>query len=68
IGLLKDVSRAISAKKVNIVSLNTEDKNKNFPIINIVLNLKDRPRLQALILELKKVKGVEEIEHKFGNS
>jgi len=65
IGLLKDISNAISAKKINIASLNTDVKSKNFPaLINVSLNLKDKNKLQNLVLELKKIKGVKEVNYK----
>lgn len=64
IGLLKDISDVISSKKINIISLNTDTKNKSFPILNVVLNLKDKNKLQSLVLELKKTKGVEEVGYK----
>ena len=64
IGLLKDISNIISSKKINIVSLNTDAKNKNFPVLSVALNLKDKNKLQNLVVELKKTKGVEEVSYK----
>ncbi len=64
IGLLKDISNIISSKKINIISLNSNNKNKNFPVLNFVLNLKEKNKLQNLVLELKKTKGVEEVSYK----
>jgi len=64
IGILKDVSNAISSKKINIISLNTDTKNKNFPVLNVTLNLKDKNKLQSVVLGLKKIKGVEEVNYK----
>ena len=64
IGLLKDISNVISSKKINIVSLSSDTKNKNFPVLNFVLNLKEKNKLQNLVLELKKTKGVEEVNYK----
>lgn len=65
IGLLKDIANVIAVKKINIISLNTDNKNKNFPELNIALNSKDKNKIQNLILELKKTKGVEEVGYKF---
>lgn len=64
IGLLKDVSNIISSKKINIMSLHTDARNKSFPVLTIGLNLKDKNKLQNLIMELKKTKGVEEVSYK----
>ncbi|MDO8591140.1 MAG: RelA/SpoT family protein [bacterium] len=64
IGLLKDISNIISLKKINIISISTDAKNKNFPVLNFVLNLKEKNKLQNLVLELKKTKGVEEVSYK----
>jgi GTP pyrophosphokinase len=63
IGLIKDITNIISSKKINIVSFNTDDRNKNFPVLNIILNLKEKNKLQNLVLELKKTKGVEEVSY-----
>ncbi len=65
IGLIKDISNLISAKKINIVSLNTDIKSKTLPaLISISLNLKSKNKLQELVLELKKIKGIKEINYK----
>lgn len=65
IGLLKDISNIISAKKINIISLNTDTKSKTSPaLISVSLNLKDRNKLQNLVLGLKKIKGVKEVNYK----
>lgn len=64
IGLLKDIANIIAIKKINIISLNTDSKNKGFPTLNIALNSKDENKIQSIILELKKTKGVEGVNYK----
>ena len=64
IGMLKDISNVIAAKKINIISMNTDNRNPGFPTLNLSLDPKYKNKLQKLVLELKKTKGVEEVNYK----
>lgn len=63
IGLIKDISGKIAAQKINIIAISSTDKSK-FPLINISLNIKEKSRLDRLLIELKKIKDVQEISYK----
>jgi len=63
IGLLKDISSAISQSHVNIIKVSTPETG-HFASLKICCDLNDKKRIQKLILKLKKIKGVKEISYK----
>jgi GTP pyrophosphokinase len=64
IGLLRDVSHIFARQKVSIKSINTDTKNRSFPLIVIQALFKNRPELEKTMVRLKEVKGVEEVSYK----
>ncbi|MDP3015196.1 MAG: RelA/SpoT family protein [bacterium] len=63
VGLLKDISAIISRSHVNMVRVNIP-QTSHFPIIKIRCALNDKEKIEKLILKLKKIKGVKEINYK----
>lgn len=60
IGLLKDISSIISRSHINISRLNVP-KTTSFPVIRITCDTIDKEKIERLILKLKNVEGVREI-------
>ncbi len=63
VGLLKDVSAVISRAHINIVKVDVPP-SRNFPILKIRAAVNDKEKIEKLILKLKKVEGVKEINYK----
>lgn len=66
VGLLSDLTRTISDTGCNILNVSSDAKGKDFPTIDISIDVKDRSRLTKLVTRLKTVEGVEAIESRFG--
>ncbi|HEY4496855.1 MAG TPA: RelA/SpoT family protein [Candidatus Paceibacterota bacterium] len=65
IGLLKEISSVISSHKINIVSINSsQDTEGKFHTIAFKCETADRNKIQKLILRLKKIKEVKEIDYR----
>ena len=64
VGLLKDITKAVASFKINILSVNMDNKNGAFPIIAISIIPKDKAQLERLIIKLKQIKGALEISAK----
>lgn len=66
IGVLKDVADTISRSHVNILSINSSsEKHGRFHIMKIKCNTEDKDKVMKLILKLKEIKAVKEIEYRF---
>ena len=63
IGILKDISSAISRSHINIVKISMPETG-HFPDLRIRCDLNDKKKIEKLILRLKKIKGVKEINYK----
>ena len=63
IGLVKDISTILSRSKINILSL-TVPKTQTLPVIKIVCDTTDKEKVEKLILKLKGVAGIKEINFK----
>lgn len=64
IGILKDVTNAISSNKINILSVKTEGLKDPYHYLNFLIELKNKHKLPALMFAIKKIKGVKEINYK----
>jgi len=63
IGIMKDVSAAISRSHINILSVNF-NKSGEFPSIKTICDINDKQKIEALLFKLKKIEGVKEISYK----
>jgi GTP pyrophosphokinase len=64
IGLLKDISSVISRSRVNIIKV-IMPQAKNGPLaIKVRCDLDDKKKIENLLLKIKKVEGVKEINYK----
>lgn len=63
IGLLKDLSSVISRSHINIIKADVP-KTDQIPIIKIRCAVDNKEKIEKLILKLKEVKGVKEINYK----
>lgn len=65
VGLIKDLSAIIARNHINITELHVENmKGSRFPLDKFTILCVDRPKIEKLILKLKKVDGVKEISYK----
>jgi len=66
IGLIKDISGVISRSHVSIIGINSSaESHGNFHVIKVVCDLSDTDKVHKLILKLKNIKEIKEIEYKF---
>ncbi len=63
IGLFKDVAAVVSRYHINISEMNVP-KTTSFPIIKIVCDITDKEKIEKLILKIKGVEGVKEINYR----
>lgn len=64
IGLLKDVSAAISQSKVNIISISTKQTGGRFQTLKFTCDLKGAVKPETLLVKIKKIPGVREASYK----
>ena len=64
VGLVRDVSNVFARHKINMKSVTTETKNRLYPMLTIHAPVKKHHELERLMVRLKEVKGVEEVEYK----
>lgn len=64
IGILKDVTNAISSNKINILSVKTEGGKDPYHYLHFSIEPKNKHKLPALMLAIKKIKGVKEVSYK----
>ena len=64
IGILKDVTNAISSHKINILSAKSEGGRDPYHYLNFLIESKNKHKLPALIFATKKIKGVKEVSYK----
>ncbi|MFA4999160.1 MAG: RelA/SpoT family protein [Parcubacteria group bacterium] len=66
IGLIKDVSGIVSRSHISIVSINSlSEERKGFCAIKVVCDTDNLNKVQKLILKLKGLKEIKEIEYRF---
>jgi len=66
IGVLKDVADAISRSHININNMNSSSgKRGRFHVMRIKCDTNDKDKIMKIILKLKSVKGIKEIEYRF---
>lgn len=66
VGLLRDVSTAISKSDINILNITSDAKSREIlTTITVSVQIKDRTKLTRLVTKIKSVPSVEEIEHQF---
>ncbi len=66
LGLLKDVSIIISRSHVNIASVSYSGENREkYHTIKVLCDTDDPSKIQKLMLKLKSLKAVKEIEYRF---
>ena len=64
IGLLKDISQVVAYQKINMKSVTSDTKNRLYPLITVQISARTKPALEKLMVQLKKVNGVEEVGYK----
>ncbi|MBI3627739.1 MAG: RelA/SpoT family protein [Candidatus Sungbacteria bacterium] len=64
IGLLNDLTSAIRAFRINIRDHKTETAHRSHPLIILTCAIKSSDELRKLLMKLKSVKGVEEVNYK----
>lgn len=65
IGLIKDISAIIARSHINILSINTPNQPSSyFTIIKIRCGIIDRAKIEKLILKLKNLKEIKEINYR----
>lgn len=64
IGILKDVTNAISSQKTNILSAKSEGGKNPYHYLNFSIEIKNKRKLEELAFAIKKTKGVEEVSYK----
>jgi GTP pyrophosphokinase len=65
IGLLKDISTVIARNHMNIMSFTAENpKGGRYPVDRVELQSTDNAKIQKLIVKLKTIKGVKEVNYK----
>src|SRR3989344_7461457 len=66
VGLIKDVSSIIARSHVNIISLNSSSRGRgNFHLVKVRCDTGDKDKIWKIILKLKTLKGVKEIDYRF---
>ena len=66
INLLKDISEIISRSHISIASINTTREEKDgFCVIKVICDTDNPHKIQKIILKLKSIKDVKEIEYRF---
>lgn len=66
IGVLKDVADIISRSHVNILGINSlQERHGRFHVMKIKCNTDDKDKVMKLILKLKEIKAIKEIEYRF---
>ncbi|MBI5401258.1 RelA/SpoT family protein [Candidatus Wolfebacteria bacterium] len=63
IGLFKDIAAVVSRSHINIAEMNVP-KAASFPVIKIICDTSDKEKIEKLILKLKNVNGVKEINYR----
>jgi GTP pyrophosphokinase len=65
IGLIKDISGAISRSHMNILAFHSDNpKGSRYPFDKIEIGTVDRAKIEKLIVKIKTIKGVKEISYK----
>lgn len=64
IGLLRDVTNVLARQKINVKSVITDTKHRAWPLLIIQAPFKNRKELEQTMVQLKRVKGVEEVGYK----
>ena len=66
IGLIKDISGVISRSHIGIIGINTAlDSRGHFHVVKVECDIAEPEKVQKLILKLKSIKEIKEIEYKF---
>ena len=65
VGVLKDITEALAAFKINIESVSSAAKGNKYPLIALKFKRKNLEQLERLKTRLKKIKGVESVAEKF---
>lgn len=64
VGLLKDITSIISRSHVNIISISTQP-NAKFHAIKIICEIANKEKADKLVLKIKQMKEVKELNYKF---
>lgn len=67
VGLLKDITAAVSTSKVNIASVSTKAIAPASPFhsLKILCDLKNQEKAKKLLVKIKKVRGVREVSYRW---
>lgn len=63
IGILKDVTNAISSHRINILSAKSEGAKNPYHYLNFSIETKNKQKLEELLFTIKKIKGVKEVNY-----
>ncbi|MDI6717682.1 MAG: RelA/SpoT family protein [Patescibacteria group bacterium] len=63
VGLIKDISAAISRSHINITNINLI-KTSGLPVIKIACDIGDKEKAEKLLVKIKNIKGVREVSYK----
>ena len=64
IGILKDVTNAISSHQINILSAKSEGGKDPYHYLHFSIEPKNKHKLEELMFAIKKTKGVKEVSYK----
>ncbi|MCL4405290.1 RelA/SpoT family protein [Patescibacteria group bacterium] len=65
IGIYKDITATISRSHINILQIQSnKEKGGRFSTMKIICDTADRDKMSKLVLKLKKIRQIKEIEHR----
>lgn len=66
VGILSEVSNVISRSHVNIITLNSAPRDRDaYHVIKVLCDTDNKSKILKIILKLKALKGVKEIDYRF---
>ena len=66
VGVLADISNIISRSHINIISLNSAPRDRDaYHVIKALCNTNDKEKILKIILKLKTLKEIKEIDYRF---
>ncbi len=64
-GLLKAISDAITRSHISIIGINSSQQSERFHTLRIKCDLTDKTKVSKMMLKIKSIKGVREIDYRF---
>ena len=65
-GLLKDIIKQIENNKVKLTGVNTKTTKENIAVIDVLLEVENKEKLNKLIVSFRSVESVYEVNRKRG--